>query len=993
MRETTRQNQELYDRLAAVLRDHQKYLLEEWLASPAFDAYRSHPEISKKVQKQAKRFLGELADVLRASALPEKSAPSGTLASLLRELSLIDNPASLLALAGALTRCCDNQGYSERDILDLLQEIFAAPATLPQVEQSFNERLGKLTQLSWTLHSQNDQDSIMRITLNDVPALIGASSCAIWLWDTDQQMPVMMVSAPLTMTSFRPPASLLQFLRQTCEKYCTFSIDEGEGEESWPETMRDVPVAFIPLPGQDGCLGIITVHHVHGGQFSYDDILLLSSLGNLVATALRNVQLRTNERHLVNLLQSSIRQVVEASADHSDRHGDFIQSLLHVAEGLTRADVLVARLQTDDATEPLIVFSKVLPESEQEQIELLMQQLLDHPADESASLDDGPCGVTPGTHQANWRYYSVADIRLGQKIGGGILALCRMPFTGDQVTFLQTIAEQIGVGIDNRLQSINLQHLLFELANINYISETITSTFDPHRIFATVSHAASQALNAPIVLCGWLENDGAIRVYPDTTVGIPADIAGHLGLTYNNHVIRKVLDQRRDVSSAQVGRRATTVFPKLKPLKVTDWICVPMMIKPKARGFMLVADVRQRSFSSREIALLSTYANQAALAMENSLLYDQLDRQLQQMEQLYQVTRSVRSTFNLETIFQEMASAATAALHVPVAIICLVEPENGHQRVVSVKGLDETDLSGIEIGSGEGLIGTAALRGDPIISTNLLRDGRSTVLRELSRSAGIVSSLTVPMQVQGKILGTVTVASRQTWDFTHDNMQLLQAMATETAIAVQNARLYEQERERTNALRVLIREMSKRVTSTVDFISAIHDISSRTEQASESMRLTRLRLDSVAAVHAVIAENDPATTDMKEAVGWLINQRYLQRSPNVEWPDIRISGARLLLPSRDAMAMTLFIHEWLQAMLCDDGGSPCERFYIALQQIYRDILVQIDIYPGAQGKLSHINRDIISLATDILDGNVTETIEDGVLCVRLQINHSPEFKG
>ena len=64
-----------------------------------------------------------------------------------------------------------------------------------------------------------------------------------------------------------------------------------------------------------------------------------------------------------------------------------------------------------------------------------------------------------------------------------------------------------------------------------------------------------------------------------------------------------------------------------------------MIVKPRARGVMLIADVRSREFSHREVALLSTYANQAAMAMENSLLYEQIDSQLRQMEQLYQVTR------------------------------------------------------------------------------------------------------------------------------------------------------------------------------------------------------------------------------------------------------------------------------------------------------------------------------------------------------------------
>ena len=203
-------------------------------------------------------------------------------------------------------------------------------------------------------------------------------------------------------------------------------------------------------------------------------------MGNLAATALRNVQLYTNERHLVNLLQTSIRQVMEATAGRSDQYDGLVQSLLHVAEGLTRADAVCAIIQAEDDGESLVVLSGPLATSHRDPLVATAQRLLaeldpqDMPA--MGSLPEFAFGETR-------EFYAVADVTLNGNRAGIVTAFSDVSFTDDQVAFLRTIAEQIGVGVGNRQQSASLKRLLFELSNVNYVSETITSTFDQHLIF------------------------------------------------------------------------------------------------------------------------------------------------------------------------------------------------------------------------------------------------------------------------------------------------------------------------------------------------------------------------------------------------------------------------------------------------------------------------------------------------------------------------------
>ncbi len=117
-------------------------------------------------------------------------------------------------------------------------------------------------------------------------------------------------------------------------------------------------------------------------------------------------------------------------------------------------------------------------------------------------------------------YFAWEQIPFDSKATGIVYALNTGPFADEQREFLRTIAEQVGVGINNIQQSANVARLLIEMSNISYVAETIASTFDAQKIFSIINQAASQALNLPIVFCGWLEEDGSLLIIPDTAVGL-----------------------------------------------------------------------------------------------------------------------------------------------------------------------------------------------------------------------------------------------------------------------------------------------------------------------------------------------------------------------------------------------------------------------------------------------------------------------------------------
>ncbi len=225
-------------------------------------------------------------------------------------------------------------------------------------------------------------------TLSEAPQLVEADVCLLWPWDMDRQAPTMMVASSLCAMSLPFSEALLILLRRACTDGCAFMVDAVAYELPWPAELCPCPTVFVPLLSAEGCLGVLSVHHFPKDQFTQDDLLLLSALGNLVTTALSNAQRYATEHFPVDLLQTSISHVVQAISSSPDQYEDFLQSLLQVGEGLIRAEAVCAFVELEERHEPVAGASGALTADLPAALHALAQELLRQPQPSTGVLHD-----------------------------------------------------------------------------------------------------------------------------------------------------------------------------------------------------------------------------------------------------------------------------------------------------------------------------------------------------------------------------------------------------------------------------------------------------------------------------------------------------------------------------------------------------------------------------------------------------------------------------
>ena len=205
------------------------------------------------------------------------------------------------------------------------------------------------------------------------------------------------------------------------------------------------------------------------------------------------------------------------------------------------------------------------------------------------------------------------------------------------------------------------------------------------------------------------------------------------------------------------------------------------------------------SFGTREIALLNSFAAQAAMAIENNRLLQDARHRLEELSTLMEVGQSVISKLDLETVLDRILEHVSRIMEAEVCSLLLVDPQSGELRVAACRGLDPRFADRLRISQGEGVIGAVLRDGEPRAVPDIRRHS-DFVYQEVDQDQGLRALLCVPLRTPEEVLGVLNVYRTQAHAWSDAEVKFLSALGTQAAIAIQNATLYQQERQVAQAL-------------------------------------------------------------------------------------------------------------------------------------------------------------------------------------------------
>ncbi|HQE93288.1 MAG TPA: GAF domain-containing protein [Anaerolineae bacterium] len=237
-------------------------------------------------------------------------------------------------------------------------------------------------------------------------------------------------------------------------------------------------------------------------------------------------------------------------------------------------------------------------------------------------------------------------------------------------------------------------------------------------------------------------------------------------------------------------------------------------------GMMSVDDPMDgRAPTALTAEVIEIFAAQVALAIENNRLFEDLQRQVNTLRLFNELNRSITTKLDLPLVLNTVVQSVTNLLQYDYATIFLQDREGQRFIPLATSGYALELLSGRSFDRGEGAVGTVVQTGMPLVIENTATDGHYQ-----AGPVDIGSSVMVPLMVEGRSVGVLAAERKSKGDFTPTDVATLTALADQVAVAVENARLFEEVKRFSEELELRVAERTRELA-----------------EASESLRVQRDR--------------------------------------------------------------------------------------------------------------------------------------------------------
>ena len=227
-----------------------------------------------------------------------------------------------------------------------------------------------------------------------------------------------------------------------------------------------------------------------------------------------------------------------------------------------------------------------------------------------------------------------------------------------------------------------------------------------------------------------------------------------------------------------------------------DILGVPLKTKKGVIGVIEVLNKREdEPFEERDLNILNALAIRTSTILEKAKLFFELDRSVKQFTTLAEVGTLLNSTLDQNVVRKMAMEAITRLMNAEVGSLLLVDDENKELYFEVALGDKGERVKEIRLKIGEGIAGWVAEHGKSLLLQDVRKDPRFYKSADQKTEFVTRDMVCVPVKVKDKVIGVLQAINRAEGVFTEDDVELFQLFSNQVAIALDNARLYEEIRE------------------------------------------------------------------------------------------------------------------------------------------------------------------------------------------------------
>jgi len=402
-------------------------------------------------------------------------------------------------------------------------------------------------------------------------------------------------------------------------------------------------------------------------------------------------------------------------------------------------------------------------------------------------------------------------------------------FTAAQIELAAAIGAQAAIAIDNARLFEAEQHRRQEAETLYRATQALTTTLDLDQIFERILSELQQVVPYDSASIQLLREDGCLEIIGGRGFSNPDEIIGlRFDTSKGDNPNREVVCHHAPL----IVDNAPALYPAFRAephasAGILSWMGVPLMFGDRLIG-LLSLDKREAGFYTQEHARLAeAFAAQAAIAIENSRLYNEVRRSAEEMTTLYHISLEMGGFTELSDLLWTICDRAARLINVDKGGLYLYDPRRQELELAVAYKL-RGDFIGTRLKLGEGVAGRVVQTGQPLIVDDYSHwEGRARVYE----GEQFTTVIGVPLKWKERIIGAMTLSGEaEERVFTAEDERLLSLFAQQAALAIENSRLYHEAKRLVDELTVL-HNIDIAITSTLELDKLLEIVYEQVDQA------------------------------------------------------------------------------------------------------------------------------------------------------------------
>jgi signal transduction histidine kinase len=562
----------------------------------------------------------------------------------------------------------------------------------------------------------------------------------------------------------------------------------------------------VPMLKEEDLIGVIEIDRQEVRPFTDKQIALVQNFAAQAVIAIENARLLNELRESLEQ-QTATSEVLRVISRSATELQPVLDALVKTASTLCAADdVGILRLPLRGSVTG----------------RCLLERLPVHVADLQAETEAYPEGSAVARELGHRTILAVPLLREGVPLGAINLRRDKVQlFTDKQIELVTTFADQAVIAIENvrlfdevQARSRELSESLErQMATSEVLGIISSSPGELEPVFDAMLANATRICEAKYGML-WLSEGGGFR--PVALHGLPPALAAERQRDMilrpdPDHPFSRLIHTKQVVHVDDITAEPAYIRGFRPLVSLVDiggartLLMVPMLKEQELVGAIAIYRQELLPFTDKQIDLVSNFARQAVIAIENVRLLKELRerttelaRSVEELQALGEVSQAVNSTLDLQTVLSTIVAKAVQLSATDGGAIYEFDEDSREFQLRATHGADEAMIAAIQkqgIRTDERIIARATAQRAPVQIADLAEEPSSPIVDIVMR-AGYRAVLVVPLLRPGQIVGTLVVRRKQPGEFSKSTIDLLETFADQSVLAIQNARLFREIEEK-----------------------------------------------------------------------------------------------------------------------------------------------------------------------------------------------------